>query len=63
MSGDRILMTFLLLMVRGVFGPIIVTDKQWLCHYCPMGENHIETHVSILQRTLCEFYLSFLGFV
>ena len=38
MSGDRILMTFLLFLVRGVFGPIRVTDKQWLCHYCSMGE-------------------------
>ena len=39
MSGDRILMTFLLFMVSGVFGPIRVTDKQWLCHYCSMGES------------------------
>ena len=57
MPGDRILMTFLLFMVRGVFGPIIVTDKQWLCHYCSMGEFHIET--------MCPYFspLSFLGFV
>jgi len=37
MSVDHIMKTFLLFMVRGVFGPVIVTDKQWLCHYCSMG--------------------------
>ena len=45
MSGDHILKTFLLFMIRGVIGPVIVTDKQWLCHYCSMGkcEWHHET--------------------
>ena len=55
MSGDRILMTFLLFMVRGVFGPIIVTDKQWLCHYCSMGEFHTETKLCVHTSAHFEF--------
>ena len=30
---------YVMLLIRGVVGPIIKPYKEWLCHYCAMGKN------------------------